>query len=68
MECGHKCAHEDWFMRVREGEHVHINVLSCVHERVRVCMCLPSFMVGARTNQLAVRDGDSGGIVGGGMA
>ena len=55
-------------MRVREGEHVHINVLSCVHERVRVCMCLPSFTVGARTNQLAVRDGDSGGIVGGGMA
>ena len=25
-------------------------------------------MVGARTNQLAVRDGDSGGTVGGGIA
>ena len=25
-------------------------------------------MMGARTNQLAVRDGDSGGIVGGGTA
>ena len=55
-------------MRVREWEHVYINVLSCVHEHVPVCMCLPSFTVGARTNQLAVRDGDSGCIVGGGIA
>ena len=61
IECGHKCACEDWFIHVREREHVIICVYmyicvcvfmcACKCAGVRVCGVIHGG--GARTNQLA---------------
>ena len=45
IECGHKCACEDWFIHVREREHVCVRVYiyiymrACFHVCMQVCGC-----------------------------
>ena len=41
IKCGHKCACEDWFIHVREGEHVRvcIYIYICVYVFMCACKC-----------------------------